>query len=69
MNDSQILDWLQIHASNWRLVDEGSNYDPACKYELDWIDKHGYTRHVYGANLRDCVHGALIQQVDEMILR
>jgi len=67
MNDSQILDWLQIHASNWRLVD--GPYDLPHKYELDWIDKNGYTRHVYGANLRDCVHGALIQQVDEMILR
>ena len=53
MGDSQIIDWMQEHASVFRLYDVDVFGNK--RYVLEWIDDNGTTYESHGISLRDCV--------------
>ena len=55
MDDTQILDWLQQHATELRL-------EPT-DYRLLWIDGWARQHETKGCDLRDCVRGAVAGEV------
>lgn len=62
MDDTQMLDWLQHHATALRLQDEDAFR--GATYCLEWIDNEAITHKTTGCNLRDCVRGAVLSYVE-----
>ena len=52
MTDTEILDWMQQNAT-------GIHEDINERMTVTWLDKSGIPRTTEGANLRDCVRGAM----------
>ena len=61
MNDTNIVDWLQNHATALRLRDEDAFGNTT--YVLDWIDKNAMPHTTVGCDLRDCVRGAVVGEI------
>ena len=61
MNDTNIVDWLQHHATALRLHDEDAFGNTT--YVLEWIDADAMPHTTTGCDLRDCVRGAVVESV------
>lgn len=58
MDDTQMIGWLQRHATALRLQDEDAFRGPT--YCLEWIDNKAIPHKTTGCDLRDCVRGAVV---------
>lgn len=54
MNDSQIIDWMQLHLVSIINVDTD-------KYFIEYWDNNSNIGKISGCSLRDCVIGAIIR--------
>jgi hypothetical protein len=56
MTDSEILNWIQEHLTNFRHTLRDEDKMP---YDMEWIDDEGVAQITEGGNIRECVLRAI----------